>query len=87
MTRSNQAAAIYLVLEDVAETLSISESTVQKLVREGEFPKPRLLSGRRVGWLRREIEKWAEERPVADLPPPPNTGAKKPKHKLDQMEP
>ncbi len=34
----------------------MAEATVQRLVCEGVFPKPRKLSGRRVGWLMREIE-------------------------------
>lgn len=70
---------IYLNLEDVARTLSLSEATVQALVRRKELPPPRLLSGRRVGWLMREIEDWAESRPPSDLLPPPNTNAKKPR--------
>jgi prophage regulatory protein len=68
----------YLDLEGTTSFLSLSGSTVQKMIREETFPKPRLLSGRRVGWLVRELEEWAESRPVADLPPPENTGAKKP---------
>lgn len=27
----------------------------------------------RVGWFVREIEEWAEARPISDIPPPPNT--------------
>jgi prophage regulatory protein len=69
---------IYLDLSAVAEVLSLSETTVQKLVREDEqFPKPRMLSDRRVGWLAREIESWAESRPVSTLLPPANTGRRK----------
>ncbi|MDP2369142.1 helix-turn-helix transcriptional regulator [Rhodoferax sp.] len=41
----------YLDLASTAEYVSLSESTIQKLVRLGQFPKPRLLSGRRVAWL------------------------------------
>lgn len=67
----------YLDLPGVAVAVSLSESTVQKLVRDGAFPKPRKISGNRVAWLVREVETWAEERPVSDLPPPPNTGASK----------
>ena len=37
----------------------------------------RQLSGQRVGWLVREVQEWAESRPVSNLPPPPNTGAPK----------
>jgi len=67
----------YLDLPCVAAFVALSESTVQKMIREDDFPKPRLISGRRVGWLVREVEAWAESRPVSDLAPPPNTGARK----------
>ena len=64
---------IYLELEAVAGAVALAASTVQRLVRDNAFPKPRQLSGRRVAWLVREIEEWAEARPISDLPPPPNT--------------
>ena len=65
---------IYLELEAVAGAVALAATTIQRLVREGHFPKPRQLSGRRVGWLVREVEEWAEQRPVSDLAPPDNTG-------------
>lgn len=64
---------IYLELDAVAGAVALASSTVQRLVREGAFPKPRQLSGRRVAWLVREIEEWAEARPVSKLLPPANT--------------
>lgn len=64
---------------DAARYCALSESTLEKLVREGTFPAPRLLAGRRTGYLVRELDAWLESRPVSDLPPPPNTGAKKPR--------
>lgn len=64
---------LYLELPAVAEVVSLAETTIQREVREGKFPAPRQLSGRRVGWLVRELEEWAENRPVSDLPPPKNT--------------
>ena len=67
----------YLDLASVSSYLALSESTVQKMVREESFPAPRLLSGRRVAWLVREVDAWAESRPVSALLPPPNTGARK----------
>lgn len=70
---------IFLDLDTVAHVLSLSESMVQRLVRKGQFPQPRQMSDRRVGWLMREVEEWAESRPVSQLPPPPNTGAPKPR--------
>jgi prophage regulatory protein len=64
---------IYLDLPSVAAAVALSETTVQQLVREEKFPKPRVISSRRVGWLLREVQEWAEKCPVSDLPPPPNS--------------
>ncbi|MBN3848693.1 AlpA family phage regulatory protein [Paraburkholderia sp. Ac-20342] len=60
----------YLDLPSVAEAVALSESVVKKLVREGVFPQPRQLSGRRVAWMVREVEAWVEARPVSQLLPP-----------------
>lgn len=68
---------LYVDLSEAASMLSLAMSTVQRLVREKQFPAPRQISAGRVGWLVREIEDWAETRPVSDLPPPPNTGGRK----------
>lgn len=65
---------------DAAMYCALSESTLEKGVREETFPKPRLLLGRRVAWLVSELDAWCESRPVSNLLPPPNTGAKKPKN-------
>lgn len=73
------ARPLYLDKPAVAQFVALSESTIEKLVRENEFPKPRLVSGKRVAWLVRELEEWAEARPVSELPPPKNTGKKKPR--------
>jgi prophage regulatory protein len=79
----NLVPPLLLDLPTVAVFVSLSESAVQRLVREKAFPQPRELSPRRVGWLYREVEAWAEERPVADNLPPENTGAKKSKCKTN----
>lgn len=69
---------IYADLQTTAAILSVSESTVQKLVRDGGFPKSRQISANRVGWLTREIDEWAENRPVSELLPPRNCEAGRP---------
>jgi prophage regulatory protein len=66
---------ILVDLKDVSEITGLSESTIQALVRKGDFPKPRKASDRGSRWLLREIEEWAESRPVADFLPPANTSA------------
>jgi prophage regulatory protein len=64
-------------LPTVAHVVSLSTGNVQKLVREGSFPKPRELSARRVAWLAREVDEWCESRPVAEMLPPVNAGMRK----------
>lgn len=65
---------IFLDKPSVCAAVSLSEGVWEQLVQSGQAPKPRQLSGRRVGWLLREVMEWAETRPISDLPPPPNTG-------------
>ena len=60
-----------------ARAVSLSVSTLEKLVRLGRFPKPRQISDFRVAWLRSDIVEWAQALPPSSLPPPPNTGRKK----------
>ncbi|WP_245573566.1 helix-turn-helix transcriptional regulator [Curvibacter lanceolatus] len=65
---------MYLSREEVSKFISLSEDVIYKMANQGEFPKPRRLSNRRVGWLVREVKEWAEGRPVSDILPPENTG-------------
>ena len=37
-------------------TVALSTATIERLEREGQFPKRRQLSGQRVGWLVREVQ-------------------------------
>lgn len=67
---------IYVDLPSVASLVTLATATIQRMVREGVFPKPRQLSANRVAWLLREVEEWAEERPFSDIPPPANSSRK-----------
>nr|WP_306303912.1 AlpA family phage regulatory protein [Herbaspirillum sp. B39] len=78
---------IYFDMPELCAATTLSETTIQKMIREQQFPAPRHLGGRRVGWLVKEILEWAENRPVSDLAPPPNTGAKKPGRRQQQFAP
>lgn len=63
--------------DELPKLLSLGYSTIERMVREEKFPKPRVLTGRRVGYLREDVEEWVRTRPISDLSPPSNTGAKK----------
>lgn len=65
--------------ETAAQYLALSLSTLENLMREGSFPKPRVISPRRIAFIVSELAEWLSSRPVSDLLPPPNTGAFKPK--------
>ena len=64
----------YLDREAVAAFVSLSVPAVERLVARGTFPKPRQLTDKRVGWLVREVEEWAESRPVSANLPVANSG-------------
>lgn len=54
--------------------VSLSESTIERGVREEWFPAPRELSPGRVGWLISHLDEYLASRPKSALLPPPNTG-------------
>ena len=66
---------------DAAAYVGLSESTFARQVQQGSIPRPRQLAEKRVAWLRFELDAWLLARPVSDHPPPPNTGASKPRKK------
>lgn len=65
---------LYLDRETAAAFVSLSVPTMERMVASGGFPAPRQLTGKRVGWLVREVEEWAESRPVSSNLPVANCG-------------
>ena len=57
--------------EHAATALGISDSTLEALVRSGDLPPQRRISAGRTGWLWRELQAFAESRPVSDAAPGP----------------
>jgi prophage regulatory protein len=47
---------------EVRMALGVSESTLYRLRREGEFPAPIRLSRRRIGWRKEVVEAWLAAR-------------------------
>lgn len=64
----------YLDRKAVANFVSLSVDTLERLVARGTFPKPRQLTDKRVGWLVREVNDWAEDRPISSVLPVANCG-------------
>lgn len=66
-----QAAPLLVSRDDAAAALGVSDSTIEALVRSGELPPQRRISKGRTGWLWRELQEFAETRPVSDAAPGP----------------
>jgi len=64
----------YLDRESTAAFVGLSERVMHTMITRDEFPKPRQLSSKRVGWRVAELEAWCDTRPVSAQLPPPNTG-------------
>jgi prophage regulatory protein len=64
----------YLDKPGIAQFVSLSVDSIERMVQRGLFPAPRQLSEKRVGWLVREVEEWAESRPRSSNLPVANCG-------------
>tara|TARA_B100000287_G_scaffold88362_1_gene80863 strand:- start:145 stop:336 length:192 start_codon:yes stop_codon:yes gene_type:complete len=49
-------------IQEVSEFLGISISTINRLVKEGDFPPKVKLSPRRMVFMKREIDEWIESK-------------------------
>jgi prophage regulatory protein len=58
-----------LDLQGTAEYVVLSKSQIYRMTVSGDFPKSRQLSAQRVAWLVRELDEWAEARPVSTILP------------------
>ena len=47
---------------EVQDALGVSRRTVERMVREGKFPRPVQLAPNRVGWLVETVKAWLDER-------------------------
>lgn len=51
-----------LGLKEVKHRTALGKSTIYNMVANGTFPKQRIITARRVGWLESEIDKWIGSR-------------------------
>ena len=52
----------FLNIKEVSELLRISVSTINRLIKNGDFPKKIKLSPRRMVFMKREIDEWIESK-------------------------
>lgn len=55
----------FIDIRTVCQDINRCRSGVYALIKAGEFPRPRKLGIRRVGWLQSEVEAWILSRRAA----------------------
>lgn len=58
MTNENELTTRFLRLPEVIHLIGLSRSQIYKMIKQGTFPPPILLSRRAVAWLERGIHQW-----------------------------
>jgi len=61
-------SAVLIRMEGVLAVTSLSRTQVEKMMRRGDFPKPRRVSDRVVAWLPDDLKAWAAGLPEAEKP-------------------
>jgi len=54
-----------LRIKDVIKITAMSNSTIYGLIKSNDFPRPKRIGKRAVGWLENDIQLWLETRPPA----------------------
>lgn len=52
----------FLTMKEVSDLLGISISTINRLIKKGEFPQKVKISPRRKVFMKFEIEEWVKEK-------------------------
>lgn len=66
MSQAVHAGPLIYRKKVLLEKFGISETTLRRWMKEEDFPKPRQLGPRMVGWRADQVGKWLDNRPVAN---------------------
>ena len=68
MTNSQPDGGRLIAPPVVSHRTSLSRTTLWRLVRQGEFPKPVRVSAGRIAWLESAVDAWIASKTAAVLP-------------------
>jgi prophage regulatory protein len=60
----------FLSKATVVEMTGLSNVTLWRMEKTGDFPKRRQISPNRIAWLEKSVIEWMETRPESDITPP-----------------
>ena len=52
----------FLTIKEVSKLIGLSVSTINRLIKKGDFPSKTKISPRRMVFLKKEIEEWINSR-------------------------
>ena len=52
----------FLTIKEVSKLIGLSVSTINRLVKKGDFPSKVKISSRRMVFMKKEIEEWINSR-------------------------
>ena len=52
----------FLTIKEVSKLIGISVSTINRLIKKGEFPNKKQLSPRRFAFMKIEIDQWIQNK-------------------------
>ena len=61
---NNQENRPFLTIKEVSELLRISVSTINRLIKNGDFPPKIKISQRRIVFMKREIDEWINSKKI-----------------------
>ena len=60
----NTNNSTFFTIKEVSEFLRISTSTINRLIKQGDFPQKVKISPRRIVFMRDEIDEWIKSKKI-----------------------
>ena len=63
----NEKTRPFLTIKEVSKLIGISVSTINRLIKKGDFPPKIKISPRRIVFMKHQIEEWISRKSIASL--------------------
>ena len=63
----NEKTRPFLTIKEVSKLIGISVSTINRLIKKGDFPPKIKISPRRIVFMKHQIEEWITRKSIASL--------------------
>ena len=63
----NEKNRPFLTIKEVSKLIGISVSTINRLIKKGDFPPKIKISPRRIVFMKHQIEEWISRKSIASL--------------------